>query len=86
MVMGNGCLAGLVAITAGCSVIYPWGAVLVGGFAGFVYNFASWVSLKMHVRPQLPPSACERRAALPAFPVQLQGCLLLRACWPTGLV
>ena len=50
MVMGNGCLAGLVAITAGCSTIYPWGAILVGGFSGFIYNFASWVSIKFHVR------------------------------------
>ena len=50
MVMGNGALAGLVAITAGCSVIYPWGAILVGGFAGVLYNIASIVSLKLHVR------------------------------------
>ena len=55
MVMGNGALAGLVAITAGCSTIYPWGAILVGGFAGVLYNIASIISIKLHVR--LPPCA-----------------------------
>ena len=49
MVMGNGALAGLVAITAGCSTIYPWGAILVGGFSGVLYNMASIISLKLHV-------------------------------------
>lgn len=48
-VMGNGALAGLVAITAGCSTIYPWGAVIVGGFAGALYVLGSWVSVKCHV-------------------------------------
>ena len=59
MVMGNGALAGLVAITAGCSTVYPWGAILIGGFSGFIYNFASWVSIKMHVR--CPPAASLQR-------------------------
>lgn len=53
-VMGNGALAGLVAITAGCSVIYPWGAIVVGAVAGALYVLGSWVNVKLHVRPHLP--------------------------------
>lgn len=33
----NGCLGGLVAITAGCCVIQPWVSVIVGVIGGFVY-------------------------------------------------
>ena len=49
-VMGNGALAGLVAITAGCSTIYPWGAVIVGFISGGLYVLGSVVSIKLHVR------------------------------------
>ena len=55
MVMGNGALAGLVAITAPCSVVYPWGAIVVGIVAGIVYNIGSWVSVKLHVGRCLSP-------------------------------
>ena len=33
----NGTLSGLVAITAGCGVVEPWAAVLVGFVAGLLY-------------------------------------------------
>ena len=33
----NGCLSGLVAVTAGCAVIEPWAAILIGIVAGWAY-------------------------------------------------
>jgi len=32
----NGCLAGLVAVTAGCAYVAPWAAVVIGGVAGLL--------------------------------------------------
>jgi len=47
--MGNGCLAGLAAITASCNVVRPWAAIVIGAVAGALYLFASKVSIKMRL-------------------------------------
>jgi len=45
----NGCLAGLVAITAGCSVIKPWVSFIVGIIGGWVYIGASKLLIKLRI-------------------------------------
>ena len=45
--MGNGCLAGLAAITASCNVVRPWAAIIIGAVAGALYLAASKVSVKI---------------------------------------
>ena len=45
----NGALGGLVAITAGCSVVQPWAAVLIGALGGIFYCLASSLLLKLKI-------------------------------------
>jgi Amt family ammonium transporter len=45
----NGVLAGLVGITAGCSVVEPEGAVIIGIIAAVVYFYSSKMLVKFHI-------------------------------------
>ena len=58
----NGCLTGLVAITAACATVEPWAAFVIGIIAGWVYLGASALMLK-----------CKIDDAVDAIPVHLFG-------------
>jgi Amt family ammonium transporter len=45
----NGALGGLVGITANCSVVEPWAAVMIGIVAGWVYVGASALLIKLKI-------------------------------------
>jgi len=45
----NGCLTGLVAITAGCATVEPWAAVVIGVVAGWLYLLGSKLLVKMRI-------------------------------------
>lgn len=52
----NGILAGLVSITAGCSVVEPYAAAAIGVVGGLVYYFASMALKKMQIDDPLDAS------------------------------
>jgi len=45
----NGALGGLVAITAGCSVVKPWSACIIGVIGGLVYYGVSKLLIKLKI-------------------------------------
>jgi len=45
----NGILAGLVSITAGCSVVEAYAAIIIGMVGAFVYTGASFLLQKLHI-------------------------------------
>jgi len=45
----NGCLTGLVAITAGCATVDPWAAVVIGIVAGWLYLLGSKLLVKFRI-------------------------------------
>mmetsp|Transcript_35062 Transcript_35062/g.49785 ORF Transcript_35062/g.49785 Transcript_35062/m.49785 type:complete len:531 (-) Transcript_35062:40-1632(-) len=58
----NGCLAGLVAITAGCAFLEPWAALIVGIVAGWLFLFTSHLLIRVRIDD-----------AVDAIPVHLAG-------------
>ena len=45
----NGCLTGLVAITARCASVESWAAVIIGIVAGWVYLIGSKCLVWLHI-------------------------------------
>ncbi|KAG7356912.1 ammonium transporter family-domain containing protein [Nitzschia inconspicua] len=45
----NGCLSGLVAITASCGVVEPWAAIVIGIVAGWIYLWSSGLLLRLRI-------------------------------------
>lgn len=45
----NGCLGGLVAITAGCAVVMPWSACIIGIIGGLCYYGMSKLLIKLKI-------------------------------------
>lgn len=48
--VGNGLLAALVAITAGCPFVSYWGACLIGAIAVVVYHIGCWLEYKLDIK------------------------------------
>ena len=56
MAVCNGALGGLVSITAGCSVLEPWAAIIAGFVGGWVYVGSSMLLLKLKIDDPLEAS------------------------------
>ncbi len=57
----NGCIAGLVAITASCHIVEPWAAVVIGVVGGALCTFASYALVKLKIDDAIgafPVHAC----------------------------
>jgi Amt family ammonium transporter len=55
----NGCLTGLVAVTAGCATVEPWAAVVIGIFAGIFYLLASKLLVKLRIDDAVDGTLCD---------------------------
>ncbi|KOO32950.1 ammonium transporter [Chrysochromulina tobinii] len=60
----NSLLAGLVGVTAGCSVIYPWAAIVIGFFAALAYHFASCLMRRLRIDDPLDAFAVHGASGL----------------------
>ena len=69
----NGSLAGLVAITAGCALVEPWAAVVIGIIAGWLYMYGSHLLIRLRIDD-----------AVDAIPVHMLNGIW--GCFATGLV
>jgi Amt family ammonium transporter len=45
----NGCLTGLVGITAGAATVEPWAAVVIGLCSGWIYLLGSWLCIRFKI-------------------------------------
>lgn len=45
----NGSLSGLVAVTSGCAVVEPWGAIIIGIVAGWFYLYTSGLLIRFRI-------------------------------------
>jgi Amt family ammonium transporter len=45
----NGCLSGLVGVTAGCALIEPWAALVIGSVSGILYLLASKLLIRLRI-------------------------------------
>ncbi len=51
----NGVLGGLVAITAGCAIVSPGNAIIIGAIAGVIVYFIDWLLLRCRLDDPVGP-------------------------------